>query len=58
MFERVAIRIIYLISILASLAILYKIIVYNYSLVHTAIAVVFIIAILYTANKLIKYIFY
>lgn len=58
MFERVAIRIIYLISILASVSILYKIIVYNYSLVHTAIATVFIIAILYTANKLVKYIFY
>lgn len=58
MFERVAIRIIYLIGILASISILYRIIKYNYSLIDTAIAVVFIIAILYCCNMLVKYIFY
>ena len=58
MFERVAIRIIYLIGILASVSILYRIIKYNYSLIDTAIAVVFIIAILYCCNMLVKYIFY
>lgn len=58
MFERVAIRIIYLICMLLSISILYRIIKYNYSLIDTAIAVVFIIAILYCCNMLIKYIFY
>jgi len=58
MIERVAIRIIYLICLLLSISILYRIIKYNYSLIDTAIAVVFIIAILYCCNMLVKYIFY
>lgn len=58
MIERVAIRIIYLICLLLSVSILYRIIKYNYSLIDTAIAVVFIIAILYCCNMLVKYIFY
>lgn len=58
MIERVAIRIIYLICLLLSISILYRIIKYNYSLIDTAIAVVFVIAILYCCNMLIKYIFY
>lgn len=58
MIERVAIRTIYLICLLLSLSILYRIIKYNYSLIDTAIAVVFIIAILYCCNMLVKYIFY
>lgn len=58
MIERVAIRIIYLICLLLSVSILYRIIKYNYSLIDTAIAVVFVIAILYCCNILVKYIFY
>jgi len=58
MIERVAIRTIYLICLLLSISILYRIIKYNYSLIDTAIAVVFIIAILYCCNMLVKYIFY
>lgn len=58
MIERVTIRIIYLICLLLSISILYRIIKYNYSLIDTAIAVVFIIAILYCCNMLVKYIFY
>lgn len=58
MIERVAIRAIYLICMLLSISILYRIIKYNYSLIDTAIAVVFVIAILYCCNMLVKYIFY
>lgn len=58
MIERVAIRTIYLICLLLSISILYRIIKYNYSLIDTAIAVVFVIAILYCCNMLVKYIFY
>lgn len=58
MIERVAIRVIYLICLLLSISILYRIIKYNYSLIDTVIAVVFVIAILYCCNMLVKYIFY